>query len=200
MSGGLVSVLQRLAERHGINVEPGSVRQKQVLAWVRELGSLVPDAAMGYLDAELERLDSWPKFGELRDACRRAKARLATQFADGTQVCGVCRGTGWVALQRRLEADGPALPYSAACLCSAGRKLDFAEPIDRETWDQRRAEAAETDGPMSSPERRAAALAYIRSAFGVDHEPVHMVEAILQGRRDDVVRTILARPGHRPSA
>jgi hypothetical protein len=200
VTGGLVTVLQRLAERHGVNVEPGSVRQRQVLAWVRELGPLVPEAAVGYLDAELERLDSWPKFGELRDACRRAKARLSTQFADIGPDCGVCRGTGWVSFRRRVEADGPELPWSAACLCAAGRRLDFAEPVDRELWYTIRAETQEADGPLSSPERRAAALAYVRSAFGVDPEPVRMVEAILEGKRDDVVRTILVRSTCRPGA
>lgn len=122
--------------------------------------------------------------------------------------CAACNDSGWVPFLRTI-GEGRDMPWAAACRCEKGMVLSsprpgtklipdpvIVEPIDGELFDRRIDDAAESlNCHTSTPERRKAALAYIRASLGVDPEPITMVENILAGRRDDVVRSLLKESG-----
>ena len=142
----LGEVLARLADRHGVSLEPGTIRARQVSAWIREFPVLAPSQAEAVWNS-VNHLDSWPKFGEIARAVQNA-----TRIQPGAagEKCPVCLDSGWVGFSHN------GAPWAAACLCGKGRFLSsprprslgmitdpvVVQPVDRELYDQRLRQAA----------------------------------------------------------
>ena len=66
----------------------------------------------------------------------------------------------------------------------------FAQARDRRRSEQARVDFEPDFTPGASKQRQAGALRYLFASFGSDAEPLAMVESILRGERDDVVRSL----------
>lgn len=208
----LYAILVKLAERHGVSTDADTIRGRQIGAWCREFDHLT-DSQCEAVWNSLSACDDWPKYHAVRAAVSAAKRPLA--IPGSVDGCHACRDTGWIAF-RRLMPDGKHAPWSAACLCPLGQRLSSrrehdagsiaggavgepvrVQPVDRELYEQRlRENDPECDNhPNSTPERRAAAMAYIVASVQTksDPDPINMVDAILRGERDDVVRSLSKR-------
>lgn len=183
----LAQVLQECADRNGVSLEPGTIRDRQVSTWLSEFGELT-DTACGFLADALRKLDSWPKYGEIRSAISHAKGRSNAAWATSGEVCTACNGTGWVPFEHSVRGL-ERMPWAAACLCPRG---DHAAAVkaDGGLYRRRLESRSEPNHANSTPERRQAALRYIVASFQRDEAPIRMVEAILAGERDDVVRSL----------
>lgn len=123
--------------------------------------------------------------------------------------CVVCRDSGWASFDRAAGKTPTRRPWAAACLCEAGAKVAIdrewdeksvrngatgrpvvAESIDRSLFFDKRTEIGQPNHANSTLARRLGAVRYIVRSFQRDPEPIHMVEAILAGQRDDVVRAM----------